>query len=141
MFSEANPKVADVVILGGGIAGLCAAIGAKQKGADKVVILSKQVVGRSGASVMAKGLAAVGPWSFLEDSKEQHYEDTLKAGRFINNPSLVRVLTQLAEMAIVRLERMGFCFDPKEALLYAKPFQGSEGHTHYRHLQLRDITG
>jgi len=62
-----NRHEADVLIVGGGLAGLMAAVSAAQAGADRVLLVDKCEVGKSGASVQAKRLAAVGEWSFKED--------------------------------------------------------------------------
>ncbi len=132
---------ADVLIVGGGLAGLMAAVSAAQAGADRVLLVDKCEVGKSGASVQAKRLAAVGEWSFKEDSERKHYLDTLASGQGLCNPRLVRKLAEDAQMAIGALEAAGMRFEPKDPSFYAEADQRWVGHGHYRLLQCGDSTG
>lgn len=76
----------DVLVIGGGLAGLRAALAAAAAGA-KTAIMLKGVLGRSGSSAIAGGgLAAVmGVSDVPEDSLEKHYADILASGDFVNN--------------------------------------------------------
>ncbi len=131
----------DVLVVGGGLAGLMAAVSARQAGAESVLIVDKCEAGKSGASVGAKKLAAVGRWSFPTDSVVRHTEDTLRSGCGLNNPRLVGVMTSGAEETIDALERMGMLFDTKDPAAYASPDRGYVGHGRYRLLQCQDSTG
>jgi len=96
----------DLLIVGGGVAGLYAALCA---GADAdVFVLSKGPL-FSSASYLAQGgiAAASGP----DDSAELHAEDTLTAGRGLSRPSAVRALTEEAPARIVDLADLGVAFD------------------------------
>lgn len=89
----------DVVVIGGGGAGLTAAIEAKNAGANVVVLEKMSFVG--GNTLISGGeFAASGNWlqkeEGLEDSVEQHFEDTMKGGDYKNDEALVRKLAENA---------------------------------------------
>lgn len=133
---------ADVLVIGGGIAGLMAAVAAKSVDPSlEVVLLDKCEAGKSGSSVQAKGLAAVGNWSFPDDSTKAHLEDTIKSGCGINNVKLARLVVEKIGEVLDEVEHMGMLFDRKEAWLYASPGDTTAGHRHYRDIHLRDSTG
>ena len=95
----------DVLIIGGGIAGIRAAIEAHKKKVD-VVLANKGRFGRDGAAVWMAG------WGFQAalyppDSLEQHIEDTIKGGKFLNNQELVKTFLSLAPDALKDLDRWG----------------------------------
>ncbi len=96
----------DFLIVGSGIAGLYAALLARERGT--VVILTKGNIG-DGNSRYAQGgvAAAVGP----TDSPELHMQDTLAAGAGLCDPEAVRVLTQDGPDRIADLIRLGVSFD------------------------------
>lgn len=131
----------DVLVIGGGLAGLMAAVSAREAGANRVMVIDKCEVGKSGSSVQAKGLAGVGRWSFGEDSRQKHLEDTLAAGCGLNSRPVTRLVIEGVEAAVDRLEAMGMRFDPKEPHHYSVPSAPSAGHRHYRYINLRDGTG
>lgn len=90
---------ADVIVLGGGGAGLTAAIEAAQNGASVILVEKMPMVG--GNTLISGGeMAAPGNWlqekKSIEDSKEQFYQDILKGGDNENDPELVRVLADNA---------------------------------------------
>ncbi|MFW7950937.1 flavocytochrome c [Vagococcus fluvialis] len=89
----------DVVVIGGGGAGLTAAITAAEKGAD-VVLLEKLPVLGGNTMISGGEMAAPGNWlqekEGIKDSKDQFYEDIIKGGDAENDPALVRVLADNA---------------------------------------------
>jgi L-aspartate oxidase len=97
---------ADVAIVGGGVAGLVAALVAADE-AD-VVVLSKGPVLAS-TSFLAQGgvAAALGE----DDSAELHAEDTLRAGRGLCRPSAVAAVTAEAPARVRDLVELGVDFD------------------------------
>lgn len=89
----------DVVIIGGGGAGLSAAIEARESGASVVVVEKMPFVG--GNTLISGGeMAAAGNWVQkklgIEDSTERHLQDTLKGGDNKNDEALVRKLVENA---------------------------------------------
>lgn len=97
----------DVLIVGGGAAGALASLEAK-KYAKKVLVVSKGSSGRSGNTPMAEGGIQA---SFqMDDSPKDHFTDTMKAGRHINNKELVEILVNMAPKSIKDLENYGVKF-------------------------------
>lgn len=123
----------DVLIIGGGLAGLRAAISAAEAGV-KVTLTCKRKSGRSGNTLIAAcGIAAVSPHINPEDTLENHMRDTLQAGKGICDPELVRILTEHAEEEILSLERFGVAFiRGKEGELLSGQ---APGHTRRRNIR------
>jgi len=102
---ESHHLEADVFIIGGGIAGIRAAIEASQQGTS-VLLANKGYVGQDGAAVWMAGggyQAALNP----PDSIEQHIRDTIKAGKYLNNQNLVQAFLSLAPESVQDLDRWG----------------------------------
>lgn len=100
---------ADVVVVGGGIAGLAAALGC---GARRVAVLSKVPVTRTGAggsSVWAQGGIAAAMAS--DDSPALHAADTIAAGAGLVQEEAVRVLTTEGPARLAELLALGTRFD------------------------------
>jgi succinate dehydrogenase/fumarate reductase flavoprotein subunit len=83
----------DVLVVGGGGAGMFAAIAAARNGA-RVLLLDKNVVGRGGATVMAQMTCASALGEVEPDSPQLHLEDTLSAGRGLCNENLAALLCE-----------------------------------------------
>ena len=93
----------DIVIIGSGLAGLCAAIEANQAGVSVMVFEKMKVTG--GNTRISDGALAA-PNNYLQkkqgikDSPELFYEDMMRAGLGLNHPDLVKVLAEKAAEAI-----------------------------------------
>jgi L-aspartate oxidase len=96
----------DVVVIGSGIAGLTAALKARELGS--VLVVTKDVVA-SGSTQWAQGgiAAALDP----DDSPEEHLHDTLVAGAGLSDPEAVRVLVTEGPDAVRDLIDLGARFD------------------------------
>ncbi len=96
----------DVVVIGSGIAGLTAALRARELGS--VLVVTKDVLA-SGSTQWAQGgiAAALSP----EDSPEDHLHDTLVAGAGLSDPEAVRVLVTEGPDAVRELMELGAVFD------------------------------
>lgn len=96
----------DVVVIGSGIAGLTAALKARELGS--VLVVTKDVVA-SGSTQWAQGgiAAALSP----EDSPEEHLHDTLVAGAGLCDPDAVRALVTEGPDAVLDLIDLGARFD------------------------------
>jgi succinate dehydrogenase/fumarate reductase flavoprotein subunit len=112
-FDEINRISCDVLIIGGGGAGLRAAIEARHAGAD-VLLVSKSRVGFANNTYIAKGTIAASGWSDSRDGTRVHMEDTIKGGRFLNDPELVSVMAAGAKEQISFLEKCGVRFAGNE---------------------------
>ena len=121
--------VADVIIIGGGAAGLRAAIAAMQHGLD-VLLLSESPVGFKNNSAIAKGgVVAVGVRKGIGDSPEAYFKDTVTAGRFIGDRKLIAVMVEGARQQIDDLTEFGVHFIQHGVELRVK---GTPGHTYPR---------
>lgn len=104
-----NTQKHDVLVVGGGMAGLKAVLGAKDSCSQlKVSMLVPGAQGEGGCSKKTHGInAAVNS----NDTWEQHYTDTMKGGGWINNPALATLLCRQAPERIRELESWGVVFD------------------------------
>src|SRR4030042_2123683 len=126
----------DVLVIGGGGAGLTAALFSHDAGA-KVVLTTKLRLGDSNTMMAEGGLnAAISPL----DSPVIHYLDTLGGGNFTNIPSLVRALVLDSPYIVEWLENLGVPFDRNPDGDLPIPFLPG-GHTRPRVCSVGDYTG
>jgi succinate dehydrogenase/fumarate reductase flavoprotein subunit len=93
----------DVLVIGGGLAGMRSAQTAREGGAEVILVMKG-----SGASPWVFGFnAPVGS----KDSSEIYYNDILQSGGYINNRNLAKVMAEGAVNAVSDLEKMGMNFD------------------------------
>ncbi|WP_304626232.1 FAD-dependent oxidoreductase, partial [uncultured Parasutterella sp.] len=94
---------ADVVVVGAGGAGLSAAVTAHDLG-KKVIVLEKMAFVGGNTNRAAGGLNAAETKpqekAGIKDSIETHFNDTMKGGKYLNNPDLVHVLTDNARYSV-----------------------------------------
>jgi fumarate reductase (CoM/CoB) subunit A len=128
----------ELLIVGSGAAGFMAAIQAAKEGCQ-VLLIDKGLPGRSGCTVMAEQLAAVVPEQIEGDSPEQHYRDTLEAGRGLCRPKLVRLLVEEVFQRVRELEGLGLRLDKRADGSYI--LDQMNGHRRPRSLHNRDVTG
>jgi succinate dehydrogenase / fumarate reductase flavoprotein subunit/L-aspartate oxidase len=128
----------DVLIIGAGGAGCAAALTAAQHGA-RVILTTKLRLGDSN-TVMAEGglQAAVG----VDDTPQQHYDDTLRAGYFKADRKLVAQMVMDGPDVVRWLIQQGMQFDqenddPFGNLILKRPGGASAP----RILSYRDYTG
>lgn len=98
---------ADVVVVGAGAAGLYAALTAASAG-GRVALVSATPLAQSASYWAQGGLAAS---LAVDDSREQHLQDTLRAGRGTVRRSAAEILTSEAPAVVRDLERLGVRFD------------------------------
>lgn len=82
-----------MLIIGSGLAGIRAAIQAREAGC-KVLVVSKAPTGRANNTAVAKGFIAVSGGGDPRDSRDQHLNDTLAGGCRINDAALVSVMVE-----------------------------------------------
>lgn len=107
MRSSPTTIEADVAVVGAGAAGLYAALTAASAGA-RVALVSATPLAQSASYWAQGGLAAA---LAVDDSRERHLDDTLRAGRGIVRRSAAEILTSEAPAAVRDLERLGVHFD------------------------------
>lgn len=96
----------DLLVVGGGVAGLFAALCAASEA--RVLVLAKGPLLASSSSLAQGGIAAA---LGEDDSPTLHAEDTLRAGRGLCRPSAVGVLAGEAPARIRDLAELGVEFD------------------------------
>ncbi|MCL6465245.1 MAG: FAD-dependent oxidoreductase [candidate division WOR-3 bacterium] len=135
-FDPDNPKFdVDVLIIGGGGAGVAAALTAAEHGA-KVLLTTKLRLGDANTMMAQGGIQAADK---PNDSPERHYLDVLGGGHFKNIPALARALVTDAPGVIAWLEELGVMFD-KEPDGTMKTIHGG-GTSRKRMHACRDYTG
>ena len=96
----------DVLIIGGGGAGLRAAIAAAEAGAE-VLLCSKGEAGRSGSTMYAGCSMIAALPTDPPEAVQNHFKDTVAVGKFLNDEALVEELVTHAGGEIPRLEDFG----------------------------------
>ena len=100
----------DVLVVGGGVAGLRAALAASEHG--EVILLAKAPLEVSSTAWAQGGIAAaVDP----DDTPEAHATDTVEAGGGLNDPEAVRLLTEEGPAEVERLIEWGMRLDANAA--------------------------
>ena len=100
-------KQFDVIILGGGLAGIYTALNIDSD--LHVGLFVKDAIERGSSNLAQGGIAAEVKWD--EEKIEEHFEDTLRAGSYLNNKEATRVLVEEAGKNIQRLLELGVEFD------------------------------
>src|SRR3954466_8498339 len=128
----------DVLVIGGGVAGLRAAIAAAESGAD-VLLLTKDQIEQSNTWYAQGGIAAV-----LQplDSYESHVDDTEKGGAGLCDHEAVEVVVGEGPPRVLELLEWGANFDKDAAKPHGLAFTREGGHSYARILHAYgDATG
>jgi fumarate reductase flavoprotein subunit len=100
----------DIVIIGSGGAGLTAAIEATNAGAEVIVVEKNGFMGGN-TNYATGGMNAAGTKyqevDGIKDSAELYYSDTMKGGKNLNNPELLKVMTEKSAETLYWLETLG----------------------------------
>ncbi len=131
-------QVTDVLVIGGGVAGLRAAIAAADGGAD-VLLLTKDTVEQSNTWYAQGGIAAV-----LQplDSVEAHIRDTETVGVGLCDDDAVRIVVEEGPKRVLELLQWGANFDKHAGNPYDLAFGLEGGHSYARILHaFGDATG
>jgi fumarate reductase flavoprotein subunit len=129
----------DILVLGAGGAGLCAALHAADRSPRlSVTVVVKGLLGRAGCTRMVQGgynAVLTGP-----DSLEAHLLDTLRGGGWINDQELVWTLVTESPRRVLELESRFGCFFDRgpDGRIHQKPFAGQ---SHDRTIHKGDLTG
>jgi fumarate reductase flavoprotein subunit len=104
----------DIVVIGMGGAGMCAAIAAKEAGVDKIVILEKTAIVGGNTNFSSSGMNAAGTKFQQEaggdaatDTVDLFISDTLTGGKNMNNVDLVTEMCENSSAAIDWLDEHG----------------------------------
>jgi fumarate reductase flavoprotein subunit len=129
----------DLLILGAGGAGLCAALHAADRAPHlSVTVVVKGLLGRAGCTRMVQG--GYNAVLASPDSIDAHFLDTLAGGGWINDQELVWSLVTEAPGRVLELESRYGCFFDRhpDGRIHQKPFAGQ---THDRTIHKGDLTG
>ncbi len=96
-----------VLIVGGGVSGMRAALAAKERGAD-VALISKVHPLRTHARTSQGGINAA---LRADDSVELHAADTVKGSDYLADQNAVELLTGAAPSAVFALDHWGVPFN------------------------------
>jgi succinate dehydrogenase / fumarate reductase flavoprotein subunit len=116
----------DVVVIGAGGAGLRAAIEARAQG-KSVAVICKSLFGKA-HTVMAEGGAAAAMGNVnAHDNWMVHFRDTMRGGKFLNNPRMAELHAKEAPDRVWELEEWGALFDrTKDGRISQRNFGGHE---------------
>jgi succinate dehydrogenase / fumarate reductase flavoprotein subunit len=130
----------DLLIIGGGGAGIIAALWALKEGIprENILVVQKLRLGDSNSKMSQGGIQVA---QRPDDDPAKHYLDCLGGGHFTNNPKLVKVLVEDAPLILKWHQDLGIMYDRdpdgvlyttsgggtcRERLLFAKDYTGVE---------------
>lgn len=103
-------KQFDVVILGGGLAGIYNALCLDES--LHIGLFIKDAIEKGSSNMAQGGIAAEVYWD--ESKIHEHYEDTLRAGAYINDEEATKAMVEEAGKNIEKLLSIGVHFDKNE---------------------------
>jgi succinate dehydrogenase/fumarate reductase flavoprotein subunit len=128
----------DVLIIGGGGAGLRAAIEARESGAE-VIVVSKTRAGYGNNTMISKAtFASASGWADPRDDPEVLIRDTIVGGRFINDRKLVAAVARGSGAQTAFLEKCGVRFIKHQGSIRAIH---APGHSYPRHVRVERQSG
>jgi succinate dehydrogenase/fumarate reductase flavoprotein subunit len=136
-FKDSNVFTCDVLVVGGGGAGLRAAIEARAMGAD-VLVVSKSRVGYANNTYISKASISATGWGDPRDDQGVHLRDTLIGGRYLNDEQLVAVMAREVRAQVNFLEKCGVNFAKKAGHIQLGHVPG---HSHPRQVRGEGRTG
>lgn len=96
-----------VLVIGGGSAGLSAAVKAKEQGVDVTLLFKK---GGNNTVLAAGGHSAVLNIPGNDDTLQKHYTDTIASGQGLSSANLVKIFVEKAPQAIEEIMKWGVLF-------------------------------
>ncbi len=116
----------DVVVIGAGGAGLRAAIEAREHGL-RTAIVCKSLFGKAHTVMAEGGIAASMGNVNSKDNWQVHFRDTLRGGKFLNNPRMAELHAKESPDRVWELETYGALFDrTPEGKISQRNFGGHE---------------
>ncbi len=127
----------DILIIGGGVAGLTFAIKMAERRPDhKILVITKSALGETNTRYAQGGVAAV--WNHEVDDFNKHIADTLDAGDDLSDPNVVNIVVKEGPVRVRELIEWGAKFDQQNGT-YDLGREG--GHSENRILHFKDLTG
>jgi len=106
----------DIIVVGGGNAGLCAAIEAASAGASVLMIESAPKVYRGGNSRHTRNFRCMhhGPLAQLTDTYDEHeyYDDLLRVTKGNTDEALAKLAIEQSESCLPWMQQQGIRFQP-----------------------------
>ncbi len=132
----------DHIIIGSGLAGLSSALRLAESG-RRVAVITKRAIDQCNTALAQGGIACV---TDIEDSFDDHVQDTLNAGGKLCNEKAVRAIVEAGPEAVRELIEIGTRFTTRGELGHTQSQEdydlGREGgHQKRRILHAGDITG
>jgi succinate dehydrogenase/fumarate reductase flavoprotein subunit len=115
----------DVLVIGSGAAGMYAAIEAARNGAH-VLLADRSLIGRGGATVMAQMTVACALGEETPDTWQDHYADTIAAGRGLCDEKLAQLLCEDGPDCIRELDHWGVGWARKDGHITATMAPGHD---------------
>jgi succinate dehydrogenase / fumarate reductase flavoprotein subunit len=128
----------DVVVIGAGGAGLRAAIEAREHGL-RTAIVCKSLFGKAHTVMAEGGIAASMGNVNSKDNWQVHFRDTMRGGKFLNNPRMAELHAKESPDRVWELETYGALFDRTEDGRISQRNFG--GHEYPRLAHVGDRTG
>lgn len=101
----------DLLIVGSGAAGFTASMAAREAGVKNLIMIEKMAVPGGNSQLAAGGMNAAGTkfqkQAGIEDNPLLMFDDTMKGGKNVSNPDLVRVLADKSNESIEWLDKHG----------------------------------
>lgn len=128
----------DILVVGSGIAGTLFALELASLRSDLLITMISQGKAKQSSSFLAQGgIAASFPVDKL--GTQQHIEDTIVAGNYLNDKRVVQKIIQSSYAVINTLEKWGVIFDKDQNNQYELGLEG--GHSKNRIFHHKDYTG
>src|ERR671934_2266493 len=116
----------DVVVVGAGGAGLRAAIETRFRGL-RTAVLCKSAFGKAHTVMAEGGIAASMGNVNSRDNWQVHFRDTMRGGKFLNNPRMAELHAKESPDRVWELETYGALFDrTKDGKISQRNFGGHE---------------
>jgi len=138
----------DVVVVGGGVAGLCAAMAAREAGAEVVLLEKAPPEGRGGNTAFADAQMRfpheADEYGSRDYSVEEMYADLVRISRGRANPELIRTLCENAREAAEWLTGLGLEWEtgyPHTAGYRRSPKAGGKGLVDLLHRRFESAGG
>ena len=116
----------DVIVIGGGLAGMRAAIESSKYGDTAIISRVHPLRSHSGAAQGGINAALANAEGGRDDNWEKHAYDTIKGSDFLADQDAVEVLTKEAPKRIIEMEHWGCPFSrTDEGKIAQRPFGGA----------------
>ena len=138
MSKKHNTHISNVLVIGSGGAGLRAAIEAKGKGVD-VVVIGKRAKGDVHTVLAAGGINAAFGNVDKEDNWKQHFADTMIEGYNLSEPRTVELMAKESPEIVQEIDKWGANFVKLDNGKIDQRFFGA--HTYRRTCYSGDYTG